>query len=60
MTDNPTPSPKPPAPAEQFFEEWRNSICPLCSQPLDLQQRDPLLWFCAMCRKWFNEKLERV
>jgi hypothetical protein len=57
MTDKP---PKPPTPADLLFEEWRNSICPICEYPLDLQQRDPLLWFCAMCRKWFDGKLERL
>lgn len=52
--------PKEPTPVEEFFDERRRQICPVCENPLDLQQREPLLWFCAMCRKWFNEKLERL
>jgi hypothetical protein len=60
MTDNPTPQPKPPTPADLFFEDWRSRICPICSNPLDLQFRSPLIWWCALCRRWFNEKLERM
>jgi hypothetical protein len=52
--------PTEPTPADKLFDEWRKLICPICEKPLDLQQRDPLLWFCAACRRWFNEKLERV
>jgi hypothetical protein len=47
-------------PVEKFFDEWRRLICPICDYPQDIQQREPILWLCAMCRKWFNEKLERV
>jgi hypothetical protein len=60
MTDNSTPSPKPPTPADLLFEEWRSLICHACSTPLDLQQRDPLLWFCALCRKWFDGELKKL
>jgi hypothetical protein len=57
-----TDKPKPPTPADLFFDEWRNSICPDCEYPLDLQRKasGPILWLCAICRKWFNEKLEKI
>jgi len=55
-----TETTKPPTPLDKLIADWRSRICPTCSAPLDLQQREPLLWFCAMCRKWFNEKMERV
>jgi hypothetical protein len=62
MSDQPTPHPKPPTPADIFFEEWRNRICPVCSYPLDLQQKmsGPILWLCPMCRKWFDEELKPI
>jgi hypothetical protein len=60
MTDNPTLSPKPPTPADLFFEEWRSLICPTCEHPLDLQLRDPWTWWCAMCRKWFDGDLKKL
>jgi hypothetical protein len=59
MTETTKPA-KPPTPMDLLIADWRSRICPTCSAPLDLQQREPLLWFCAMCRKWLNEKLERV
>ena len=35
-----------------------NPLCPIChATPLDLQSREPWLWFCAWCRKWFDEQL---
>lgn len=34
--------------------------CPACSTTLELQQHEPLVYWCAICRKWFNEKLERM
>jgi hypothetical protein len=60
MTEKDSPQAKQtdPTPVEVFIAEWRSLICPQCQQPLDMQQRDPVLWLCAMCRKWFNEKLE--
>jgi uncharacterized protein YbaR (Trm112 family) len=45
---------------DKYFTEWRKLICPICKNPLDLQQRDPPLWFCAMCKKWFDEELKRL
>jgi ribosomal protein L37AE/L43A len=52
--------PNEPAPLDRLVADWRNQVCPICQEPLDLQQREPMLWFCAMCRKWFDEKLERL
>jgi hypothetical protein len=54
--------PKPPTPLDLLIADWRSRICPICEHPLDLQQKatGPILWLCAMFRKWFNEKLERV
>jgi ribosomal protein L37AE/L43A len=49
-----------PTPVEVFLIDWRSRICPLCQEPLDLQQRNPLLWFCAMCRKWFNGEMKTL
>jgi hypothetical protein len=51
--------PSEPNPVEKFFEEWRKQICPLCEFPLELQQREPLLWLCPMCRKWFDGELKK-
>lgn len=35
--------------------------CPLCkTNPLDLQFKIPWLYWCAMCRAWFDQALERV
>jgi hypothetical protein len=31
-----------------------------CSNPLDLQQREPLIYWRSLCKKWFDEKLERI
>ena len=44
---------------EIFFAEWRRQSCPVCQEPLDLQGCNPLLWICAMCRKWFDGDLKR-
>lgn len=56
-----TQQPPEPAPVEQFFDEWRAALCPLCKEtPLDLQFKSPVRWWCAWCRAWFNEKLERI
>jgi len=61
MTEPNKPA-KPPTPADEFFNEWRSLICPICEYPLDMQQKasGPILWLCPMCRKWFNQQLERV
>jgi hypothetical protein len=34
--------------------------CPACSAPLDMQRREPLLWLCALCRKWFDRQTQRL
>ncbi len=34
--------------------------CPICSNPLDLQSRDPLTWWCALCKKWFEQFMQRL
>jgi hypothetical protein len=34
--------------------------CPTCSMPLDLQSRELQTWWYGMCRKWFDEQLERM
>jgi hypothetical protein len=34
--------------------------CPACSTPLELQLREPLVYWCAMCRKWFDGELKRL
>jgi len=52
--------PNEPTPADLLIADWRSRICPICETPLDLQSRDPWIWWCALCRKWFNEKLERM
>jgi ribosomal protein L37AE/L43A len=49
-----------PTPLDLLIADWRSQVCPVCQGPLDLQQREPMLWFCAMCRKWFDEKLETL
>jgi hypothetical protein len=54
------PEPKDPTPVDKYFAEWRKLLCPICENPLDLQQRDPPLLFCAMCRAWFDAQLKRV
>jgi len=46
---------------ETITAEPINPPCPICKeQALILQQREPPVYWCAMCRKWFNEKLERI
>jgi hypothetical protein len=52
--------PSDPTPVEKFFDEWRQQICPLCEFPLEMQQREPLMYFCPMCRKFFDEELKKV
>jgi hypothetical protein len=45
----PAPDPsKPPCPTSE------------CSYPLDLQQREPMVYRCAMCWKWFDGELKRL
>jgi hypothetical protein len=46
MTDKPTSLSKPP--------------CPISSTPLDLQSREPLVYWCALCRKWFDGQLNKL
>jgi hypothetical protein len=46
MTDKPAPLPTPP--------------CPICSMPLDPQQREPRAYWCALCRKWFDGDLKKL
>ena len=61
LSNEPTAPPAEPTPMEQFIADWRSQVCPICQAPLDLQFRRPaMLWWCAMCRKWFNEKMERI
>jgi hypothetical protein len=43
-TNEPT---KPPTPLDLLIADWRSRICPTCSAPLDLQQREPLLCVLA-------------
>jgi ribosomal protein L37AE/L43A len=52
--------PNEPTPVEEFIADWRKLICPTCENPLDLQQRDPPLWFCAACKAWFDGELKRL
>jgi hypothetical protein len=33
---------------------------PVCSTPLDLQRRGPLVYRRAICRKWFDGELKRL
>jgi hypothetical protein len=36
-------------------------LCPICKeQPLDPQQREPSIYWCAICRKRFDRKLELI
>ncbi len=32
--------------------------CPACSAPLDPQCREPLIYWCAVCREWFDGELK--
>ena len=41
-------------PMHELFADWRNRICPTCQTPLDPQQREPLVYWCAICRKWLH------
>jgi len=37
-------------------------LCPNtnCAYPLDMQQREPMVYWCALCRKWFDGGLNRL
>src|SRR5262245_4569632 len=47
-------------PMDKFFVDWRKMICPLCSGPLDFQFKLPVVWWCAICQKWFDGELKRL
>src|SRR5262249_4326809 len=34
--------------------------CPTCSAQLEPQQREPLVFWCANCRKWFYGDLKKL
>jgi len=34
--------------------------CPTCSAPLEPQQREPLVFWCGHCRKWFDRELQKL
>jgi hypothetical protein len=59
MTEPNEPA-KPSTPMDEFIADWGKSVCRTCDNPLDLQQREPLLLFCPICLKWFDGELERL
>jgi hypothetical protein len=58
--ETPAQSPHPITPAPTATPS--KPVCPNtdCSYPLDLQQREPIFYWCAMCRKWFDGQLNRL
>lgn len=35
-------------------------ICTACNLPMDLQSREPVTWWCGLCRRFFNEEIELI